>query len=118
MRKSKTKKLKGMTLIELLISVALLIIISLILVVGATSAVYNIRTANRVSQKTASQAPYAANRIDAQTKAETENSKLDLTIRGTGTKGALNVKKHSVSVDSKSGDQVGDFRYFEYVPAS
>lgn len=113
-KNKKSKKLKGMTLVEIVVSVALLVIIATMLVIGAVSAVSNMRTANKVSEKTAVQAPYAANRMDDSAKTEATDSTLNLSING-GSSVPLNIRKSSVNVDSESDDKVGDFRYFKYV---
>lgn len=59
MKKNKTKKFKGMTLFEIIISLAILSMLTLVLV--QTSSVINmyIRSANNVNKKTSEQAPVA-----------------------------------------------------------
>lgn len=121
MKKSK-RSLKGMTLAEIVVSMAVLVILAAMMVIAAASAIMNMRTANNVSRKTAVQAPYAANRSTGGSSDEDDDEDVpdDSTITLSGSagdssfSGTLTVKKYAVKQGTDSKDQVGDFRYFEY----
>lgn len=107
MKEKKRKKLKGMTLMECIISIFVLAALAMIVVVAGVSAVTNMRTAKRVSDKNASQSAYASAKFGAEKSGE---MRIDMSGAGTG---RINVDAYEVKVDESPDDQVGNYRYFE-----
>jgi len=107
----KSKKFKGMTLVECIVAMAVLIIISVILIAGLSAAVFNIRVSQRVNAKTALQAPYADNKIDTN-----NDGKAQVKLEYAAVTGIMEVDKYHVDKNIKAQDYVGDYRYFEYIP--
>ncbi|MBE6851897.1 MAG: hypothetical protein E7505_00270 [Ruminococcus sp.] len=105
MKTEKKKKLKGMTLMEVIVAVAIMVLLSTMLVIGAVSAVSNMRIAQSVSKKNAVQAPYAATQVDG-------NMTSTMTIKLDGTKASLEVDSYEVRIEESAKDRVGNYRYF------
>lgn len=59
MNKTKKKNLKGMTLIEIIVSLAVLAVMTLLLVQASSTINMYIRSANKVNKRVAEQAPIA-----------------------------------------------------------
>lgn len=110
--KKARKCLKGMTLLEVIIAMTILIVAATMLVSGAVSAVANMRAAQKVSSKTAVQAPYA----DTHKNAESDGTMtINVKVAG-GTGNTFDVQKYHVKeVGDDTDDYVGNYRYFEYV---
>lgn len=108
--KSKNKlSLKGMTLMEVIIAIAVMALIGMIVAMAGVSAIHNLRIAKNVSDKNAAQSPYASAKIGAD---PTGQMTLDLN----GGAGHLTVDTFEVKVNETTGDRVGNYRYFE-IPA-
>ena len=106
MKTNKKLSLKGMTLMEIIIAIAVMAIISMIIVMAGVSAVHNLRIAHNVSEKNAKQSPYASAKIGA-------DSTGQMTITLNNTAGSLTVDTYEVKENETSGDRVGNYRYFE-----
>ncbi len=105
----KPKKLKGMSLAEIVVAMAVLIIVAVMLVIGCTSAVQNARIAKQVSDKSATQAPYASSR---RTTTSSGNLNINLRLHGTTTRSVMNVDTYNVTEGSGADDRSGDYKYF------
>ena len=66
MKEKKKLSLKGMTLMECIIAIAVMALIAMIVVVAGVSAVHNLRIAHNVSEKNAGQSPFASAKLNAQ----------------------------------------------------
>lgn len=112
------KKLKGMTLMEIVVAMAVLMVISLMLVIGCQSAVMNARISKRVSDKCAVQAPIAAthnannsDRADVQLKVEAYDSSGAKISKEDDEK--MTVYSYEVKVgENTARDRSGNYRYF------
>lgn len=104
------KKLKGMTLMEIVVAMAVLMVISLMLVIGCEAAVVNARISKRVSDKSATQAPVAA------TRNADNGDRVEATIgleASSGGKGDLNVYSYEVKTgEDPLNDRSGNYHYF------
>jgi len=107
MKEKKKVSLKGMTLMEIIIAVAVMAIISMILVMAGVSAVHNLRIAHNVSEKNAAQSPYASAKLGAD-----NTGTITFELDGNGAKGNLEVETYEVKENETSGDRVGNYRYF------
>lgn len=105
--KGRKKTFKGMTLMEIIISVAVMVLIALIIVVAGVSAVTNLRVARNVSRKNAEQAPFAAE------KDGDKNGSINLVLNGAGSSGSLRVDTYEIKEHESADDRVGNYRYFE-----
>lgn len=104
------KKFKGMSLLEIVVAMAVLMIIALMLVVGCQSAVTNARISKTVSDKCATQAPVASthNADDA----DRTEMKIKLTSDKGGS-GDMNVYSYEVKDgEDTTKDRSGNYRYF------
>lgn len=107
------KSLKGMTLIEIIIAMTLLIVVATMLVSGAYSAVANMRAAQKVASKTATQAPYADNHKNADSDGTIS---ININVVGGGKSNTFNVDAYHVKdVGNDTDNYVGNYRYFDYV---
>ena len=111
MNEKKKLSLKGMTLMECIIAIAVMAIISMIVVMAGVSAVHNLRIAHNVSEKNAKQSPYASAKLNAEKTG-------DMTIDLNGGTGHLNVETYEIKQDEDPGDRVGNYRYFVAVSPS
>ena len=82
MKKTK-KKLKGMTLLEIIISVAVLGILSLVLLTIGISISNTTMATNKLKNKIVQQSPYAANRITTYYGEDEDGNPADLDIEKT-----------------------------------
>ena len=105
----KKLSLKGMTLMEVIIAIAVMAILGMIVAMAGVSAIYNLRIAKNVSDKNAVQSPYASAKIGADPTGQ-------MTIVLDGGTVNLTVDTFEVKENETTGDRVGNYRYFE-VPA-
>lgn len=106
MKRKKKKSLKGMTLMECIVAIAVLGALGMLVVLGAVSAVSNMRAAHSVSEKNAAQSPYASSKLNA-------NSTGSMTFYLDGTDGHMTVDKFEVQQHQSTDDKVGNYRYFD-----
>lgn len=109
MTEKKKKSLKGMTLMEIIISIAVMAIVSMIIVMAGVSAVYHLKVAHSVSEKNAQQSPYASAKLGDETTKKT--LKLDLQVAG-GMSDSIEVDAYEVGQAESSSDKLGNYRYF------
>lgn len=105
----KSKKLKGMTLMEIIISMVIFSVSALILVQGAISVYYSMRKTRKLVKKINYQAPIA-DRMPEATSYEVEN--VNIQVVG-GKSHNFNIKKYEVE-PAETGQPAGNFRYFDY----
>lgn len=105
------KKLKGMTLMEIIVSMAIFSISALILVSGAISVYNSIRNTRQLMKKVNYQAPIA-DRMPEVTSFNVQN--IDLKVEGGGTH-SIEIKKFEVEPE-ELGQPAGNFKYFVYEP--
>ena len=110
MKKQKKLSLKGMTLMEIIIAIAVMAIISMIVVMAGVSAVHNLRIAHSVSEKNAVQSPFASAKLGDET--DKKDMVIDLQITGGGKSADLTVDSYEVKEGETPGDRVGNYRYF------
>ncbi|MDO5560941.1 MAG: prepilin-type N-terminal cleavage/methylation domain-containing protein [Oscillospiraceae bacterium] len=116
MKKSPQKSFKGMTLVEVVVAMGVVVVVAAMLICAVESAIINMRTANKVSDKTANQAAYAANRTDGVT-----DGTMNIQLEYNATTGRVNAEKYHVTEPPVSGPplyngaDVGDHKYFEYI---
>jgi prepilin-type N-terminal cleavage/methylation domain-containing protein len=91
MKKKISKKLKGMTLIEIIISIAVFAVMGLMLVTAATSINQHTKSANKLNKKVAVQGPIA----EAQYKNDAYLVDDDVTIK---VNGSIEIKGKAYSV--------------------
>lgn len=108
MKEKKKLSLKGMTLMECIISIAVMAALAMIIVVAGVSAVTNLRIAHSVSEKNAAQSPYASAKIGGN-----NTGTLNIRLNGAGASGSLNVDTYEIVEHESSDDRVGNYRYFE-----
>lgn len=111
MKEKKKLSLKGMTLMECIISIAVLAALAMIVVVAGVSAVTNMRTAHVVSEKNAEQSAFASAKIGSE-----KTGQMKISMNGAGSSGSLSVDTYEVKQGESTDDKVGNYRYFEYVP--
>lgn len=112
MKEKKKLSLKGMTLMECIISIAVLACLAMIVVVAGYSAVTNMRTAHRVSEKNAEQSAFASAKIGS---AKTGTMKINLSGAGTAN---IDLDTYEVTQGESTDDKVGNYRYFAPVPTT
>lgn len=107
----KKKKLKGMTLMEIIIAMAVMIIIAGILVESAVAVVNNVRISKNVVSTVNVQAPEVENR-DVATPYVTGDV---INLTGAGLRPAnIAVDKYEATVTLPAGEQrSGNMKYFE-----
>ena len=108
MKNKKKLSLKGMTLMEIIIAIAVMAILGMIVAMAGVSAIHNLRIAKNVSDKNAVQSPYASAKIGAD-----PTGQMTIDLNGTG---HLTVNTFEVKVNETTGDRVGNYRYFEVPP--
>lgn len=108
--KKKRRSLKGMTLVEVVVSMLLIVILAAMLVTAVTSAVLHMRTAKKVSDKTATQAPYAASHSVGEA-----DGTMVLSFKHGVAEGNMTVDKYYIKQGESIDEKSGNFRYFEYV---
>lgn len=110
-------KLKGMTLMEVIIAMVVMVICASILVIGATAVVNNTRTARHVITKVDEQAPDVENHPAAITAYET-GAALNISFNGAAGN-AIPIDKFEAPTTQVSSDQAcGNLKYFEPVPVT
>lgn len=114
MKEKKKKSLKGMTLMECIIAVAVLAALGMLVVVGGVSAVTNLRAAHSVSEKNAVQSGFASARME---NASTNTGTMHIYLDG-NTANHVDVNKYEVKENESSDDKVGNYRYFELQPTT
>jgi prepilin-type N-terminal cleavage/methylation domain-containing protein len=112
MIEKKKLSLKGMTLMEIIIAIAVMAIISMIVVMAGVSAVHNMRIAHNVSEKNAAQSPFASAKLNSEKKGEMT---IDLKSDKAGD-GKITVDTYEVKQAETTGDRVGNYRYFVVHP--
>lgn len=114
MKEKKKLSLKGMTLMECIIAIAVMALIAMIVVVAGVSAVHNLRIAHNVSEKNAGQSPFASAKLNAQ---KTGEMTIDLHSASAGD-GKIVVDTYEVKQAETSGDRVGNYRFFVNQPTA
>lgn len=115
----KRKKFKGMTLMEIIISLAVLAVLTLILVQTSSTINMYIRSANTVNKKTAQQAPLAE--IGYKDAGELVQENVTIHISGFdnnngGKKLSVDVQGDAYKVgDSSTGDELGGNLNMQYI---
>ena len=113
MKEKKKLSLKGMTLMEVIISIAVMAILSMIIVMAGVSAVHNLRIAHNVSEKNAKQSPFASAKLNSE-----KSGDMQIDITGSGVSdGHMNVDTYEVKHAESTGDRVGNYRYFVVPPS-
>lgn len=105
----KKKKLKGMTLLEVIIAMVVMVICATLLVQSAVSVVYNTRTARNVISKVDEQASPVENRTVPT--AYVTGDKIKLTYNGTY---YVAVDKYEApTTQAPDHERSGNMKYFE-----
>ena len=112
----KKKKLKGMTLMEIIIAMVVMAICGSLLVEACVCVVNNTRTARRVTSKVDEQASDVVNRPPAITAYE-EGANLHLSFGGSS--GDITIDKFEAPTTQVSDEQkAGNLKYFKAVPVT
>lgn len=110
----KKKTFKGMTLIEVIIAMVVMVVASALLVLGAVSIINNTRTARRVVNKVNEQAPVVEN--EAVVSAYVTGENLELQIVGAAEEYTLQVDKFEApTTQAPEDERSGNLRYFRPV---
>lgn len=104
------KSLKGMTLMEIIVAMAVFSISALILVSGAISVYNSIRNTRQLTKKVNYQAPIA-DRMPELTTYDVET--IQVQVVGGGTPHDIQINKYEV-VPEETGQPAGNFKYFDY----
>ncbi len=108
----KRKKFKGMTLMEIIISLAVLAVLTLVLVQTSNTINMYIRSANNVNKKTVQQAPVA----EIGHKDAGELVQEDVTIKVSNAKFSQDLKGDAYKVnDDLSGNEIGGNLNMQYI---
>jgi len=114
----KKKSLKGMTLMEIIIAMTVMVICGTILAMACLSVVNNTRTARHVTTKVNEQATVVENR-DPSITAYREADQLHLEIRGGGGSADIGVDKFEAPTTQSPDEQnSGNLRYFRPTPVT
>ena len=108
------KKLKGMTLVEVLVALAVFTVISALLASACAGICTIVRKTDKLNKKIANEAPKAEIRDGvATTDTDGSEAEMSITIKMNGKEYAANGKKYVV-VDSDSNyEEGGNFKYFK-----
>lgn len=109
MKKFNKKKLKGMTLVEVLVSLAIFVIMAGVLVTACMAVNNAVTNSNRMTKKINFQAPSAEN----MTEDNAETSPVEININGVNVDMTLYTVNRDAS-DPKGNTTSGDFKYFKY----
>jgi len=112
MKEKKKKSLKGMTLMECIIAVAVLAALGMLVVLGGVSTVNNLRAAHSVSEKNAAQSGFASSKIGAE-----KTGTMHIYLDGNNTN-HVDVDRFEVKEHESSDDKVGNYRYFDLQPTA
>lgn len=108
----KRKKFKGMTLMEIIISLAVLAVLTLVLVQTSNAINMYIRSANNVNKKTVQQAPVA----EIGHKDAGELVQADVTIKVSNAKFSQDLNGDAYKVnDDLSGNEIGGNLNMQYI---
>lgn len=113
---SKKRSLKGMTLIEVIIAMVVLVIVSTMAVVAATSVLVNMRTSKSVIKKVDYQSPIVASDGVSASSKSVKFSLQDSTGVSMGKEIAVPVYESPVDPAAMYGsyDKAGNLKYFTY----
>lgn len=106
------KKLKGMTLVEVLVALAVFTIISALLASACAGVCNIVRKTDRLNKKISEEAPKAEQRKDGTLVTQPGGSAYSMEIVINGNTYTVPVEKYVVT-DSFGIDDGGDFKYFE-----
>ncbi len=114
----KSKKLKGMTLMEIIISMVIFSVSALILVQGAISVYYSMRKTRKLVKKINYQAPIADRMNDSGTEINNISSTSIppvFVLSANGKNYSIEVDEYQVNPNTTELNQpAGDFKYFKY----
>lgn len=114
----KIKKLKGMTLMEIIIAMTVMVICGTILAMACVSVVNNTRTARHVTTKVNEQATVVENR-DPSITAYQEADQLHFQIHGGSAAADIGIDKFEAPTTQAPEDQrSGNLRYFRPTPVT
>lgn len=106
------KKLKGMTLVEVLVALAVFTIISALLASAVAGVCNIVRKTDRLNKKISDEAPQAEQRNGGALVTKPDGSADSMEIVINGNTYTVPVEKYVVT-DEKGIDDGGDFKYFE-----
>lgn len=113
----KRKKFKGMTLMEVIISLAILAVLTLVLVQTSNTINMYIKSANKVNQKTVQQAPVAE--IGHKEAGELVQENVTINIKGfdnnNGKPLSVNLQGDAYKVNDSSTDEIGGDLNMQYI---
>lgn len=114
----KKRFFKGMTLMEIIIAMTVMVICGTILAMACVSVVNNTRTARHVTSKVNEQATVVENRDPAIT-AYRESDPLHLQIDGGGGSADINIDRYEApTTQSPDDERSGNLRYFRATPVT
>jgi prepilin-type N-terminal cleavage/methylation domain-containing protein len=114
----KKKSLKGMTLMEIIIAMTVMVICGTILALACMSVVTNTRVARHVTTKVNEQATVVENR-DPSITAYHEADQLNFQIHGGGASANIGVDKYEApTTQSPDEENSGNLRYFRPTPVT
>lgn len=110
----KSKKFKGMTLVEIIISLAVLAVLTLVLVQTSDTINMYIKSANRVNHKTVQQAPVAE--IGQKEAGELVKEDVVIKVNGIGSVSfSQNLQGDAYRVKDSSPDEIGGDLNMQYI---
>lgn len=114
----KIKKLKGMTLMEIIIAMTVMVISGTILAMACLAVVNNTRTARHVTTKVNEQATVVENR-DPSITAYQEANQLHFQIDGGTASADIGIDKYEAPTTQAPEDEMsGNLRYFRPTPVT
>lgn len=112
--KNKSKKLRGMTLVEVLVALAVFTIISALLASACAGICTIVRKTDRLNKKISEETPDAELRVgNPVTLADGTNEETTMVLNIDGKKYAVIGKKHVTNDSNEYYEEGGDFNYFE-----